>query len=293
MNGADTVFTRAAVRRPRRAQHRAHRRRHLQRRGRRHRHPGRPARSDRSRSAGGARSASSPLCSRALGDDGADLPLGRPERAAAPAATASLDTEDLNGDHLLNAARARTRTSSATSWTSPRTASTCATASPSRRAGPHCHLEALPHSDPQRRPTTIGTPDTPAGAAAADHGRWRRRTPADPDIVARSPWRGSGSWARPGSAASDTPIVGLARRRPASRTARSSASRRLAPRTDRPGVRARRPASSTRCSPVGGDQQSGGTQINEKSLRIIARGPAPGRARRGVPPLPGGRRRTC
>ena len=136
-----------------------------------------------------------------------------------------------------------------------------------RRTGPHRHVEALPHSRSGRPSKTLNTPTL----RLVQHLRLTVVAPPDPgqpDIVARfamARLRFVGSpWVR----RSETPILGLtgATGEPHGEIVTSVVSTEN--QTDLgyespPGVTddvARR----------GGDQQSEGTQINEKSLRIIA-----------------------
>ena len=280
--GADTLFTGRQLRRPRRARHRAHRHRHLQRRGGRHRHPGRPpadlrdprrARSASSRSAP-ARWARRCRC----------LPLGRPQRPLHPGQRRARH----RGPRRRPAAQRRRRERGRLPLRrGPRagTTSTCATASPraTPRAAPPPGGSTASRS--ASRPRSINTPDAPAGEAPADHLRdaaGRRRSPTS---SRGSRWRGCASSARPGPAG---PIrrSSASAARPASRTARSR-SASSAPRTGPTWATSRPPGSATRRRRRGGDRESGGTQINERSLRILADDLRQRRARRGVSPLPG------
>ena len=149
-----------------------------------------------------------PLCSRTLGTDGAGLSLGRPQRPLHPRQR-RLDTEDLNGDNLLNAPGRERERLPLRRGPPPGTSTTCGTAcSPARPTGPHSgwQLYRIPIRDAE--PTPSARPISGWCSTSGSRSR-RRRTTGDPDIVARLPWPACGSWARPGSAAPTHRSLGL------------------------------------------------------------------------------------
>ena len=181
-----------------------------------------------------------------------------------------LDTEDLNGDNGLNSAgpeRERLPLRRGPGRGSPYYV---------RDGSPACDRDGQLiakwelYRIPVRRPdAVIGTPNLRSGAAPPDHRRGPCRTAGSPTWSPASPWRGCASSAPPGLAAPKPRSPGSAAR---SASPHGEVVAIVVSTENRHGPRAtnHRPASTSR-SPARGDVGSSGVQINERSLRIIAR----------------------
>ena len=88
------------------------------------------------------------LCSRTLDDGLLIFPWGDLS-ARCTRGNGALDTEDLDGDQLLNAAGSREDVFRYVVDLAPGRLLRARRRHPARRAGPHCHLAAVPHPAPR------------------------------------------------------------------------------------------------------------------------------------------------
>ena len=192
----------------------------------------------------------------------------------------TLDTEDLNGDNVLNASGPNESVFRYVVSLMPgdkyfvRNGVQVRTAMARSAAGSCTGFRSAPRMPPSARPNL----------RLIQHLRMTVAAPADPgepDVVARfalARMRLVGSsWVRRAGA----PIAGISGSvaEPSGEVIASSSRPRTAPTS----ATSRRPASSEAVSQRGGDRSSLGTQINEKSLRLDRPRARGRRARRGLP----------